>query len=459
MKFIHTADWHLGNTMHDIERSGETDAFLKWLKNKIVSVGAQALVIAGDVFDVVNPSNIAKTQYYRFLASLLSTNCTNVIVVGGNHDSGTLLDAPAGILDALNIKVVGSINNRKVEDLVIELKDSEGRTIGICCAVPFMRNLELEQFYKSNANRGCAHASEVDSDTASDEDLLKRLYADVYQCAFEMRGDRKIPIIATGHLYAANISGRNFANAERDAFALDDFASDNPVAGNSASGSSVSESSVDDGVREVVGTLGNVDISTFPDSLDYVALGHIHYTSMVAKNPKVRYSGSPFVMGFDEANCKRFVLGVDIEQNVAPVIEKIEVPKTIRFEQFKGDLETLRRDLRNLEKELLANPVETYVDLLLTSGEFVNLNDALEDEEKDKHFVVKRHRISRDVLRKGVGFDDGIESTKQFTKEDYFRMLIASNVQEDDDSEVVKQHYDKFIELFNEAVNMAHENA
>ena len=127
MKFIHTADWHLGNTMHDIDRTRETGAFLDWLKTEIATVGAEVLVIAGDVFDVVNPSNIAKKQYYRFLASLLQTKCSNVVVIGGNHDSGSLLDAPAEILEALNIKVVGSINNRSIEDLVVELKNSDGQ--------------------------------------------------------------------------------------------------------------------------------------------------------------------------------------------------------------------------------------------------------------------------------------------------------------------------------------------
>ena len=429
MKFIHTADWHLGNTMHDIERSKETGAFLEWLKREIQEVGAEALVIAGDVFDVVNPSNVAKTQYYRFLASLLDTKCSNVVVVGGNHDSGTLLDAPAEVLAALNINVVGSINNRKVEDLVVELKDSYGNAIGICCAVPFMRNLELEQFYKSSEK----------SEDLSDEDLLKRLYADVYRRAVELRGERDIPIVATGHLYASNLSGRNGEDGASMA-------------------AGVSENSVDDGVREVVGTLGNVDVETFPAELDYVALGHIHYTTMVAKNPKVRYSGSPFVMGFDEANCKRYVLAVDVASKGVPVVEKIEVPKAMRFEQFKGDLETLRQKLRNLEKELVENPVETYVDLLLTSGNFVSLNDALESEEAGKHFVVKRHRISREVLHNGaVGIDDGVESTKQYTKEDYFRMLIASNVKDNAESENVNKIYDKFIGLFNEAVSKAHE--
>ena len=435
MKFIHTADWHLGNTMHDIDRTRETGAFLEWLKTEIATVGAEALVIAGDIFDVVNPSNVAKTQYYKFLASLLTTKCSNVVVIGGNHDSGTLLDAPAEILEVLNIKVVGSINNRCIDDFVVELKNGDGQAIGICCAVPFMRNLELEQFYKS-----CVGDRVGDEDGANDEDLLKHLYADVYRRAVELRGNRDIPIIATGHLYASNLSGRDSESVE------------------SGTAENVANA-IDDGVREVVGTLGNVDISTFPSELDYVALGHIHYTSMVAKNPKVRYSGSPFVMGFDEANCKRYVLAIDAGLGAAPIVEKIEVPKTVRFEQFKGDIESLKRNLRNLETELLLNPMETYVDLLLTSGKFVSLNDALEAEESGKHFVVKRHRISRDILRGANSFDDCVESTKQYTKEDYFRMLIASNAQENVDDDVVKNQYDKFISLFNEAVAKAHENA
>jgi exonuclease SbcD len=435
MKFIHTADWHLGNTMHDIDRTRETGAFLEWLKTEIAAIGAEALVIAGDIFDVVNPSNIAKTQYYKFLASLLTTKCSNVVVIGGNHDSGSLLDAPAEILEALNIKVVGSINNRSIDDLVVELKNGDGHAIGICCAVPFMRDMELEQFYKSSVGDGAG-----DEDGANDEDLLKHLYADVYRRAVELRGDRNIPIIATGHLYASNLSGRDSESVAPG------------TAENVAN-------SIDDGVREVVGTLGNVDVSTFPSELDYVALGHIHYTSMVAKNPKVRYSGSPFVMGFDEANCKRYVLAVDVLPNVEPTVVKIEVPKTVRFEQFKGDIESLKRNLQNLETELLLNPMETYVDLLLTSGNFVSLNDALEAEESGKHFVVKRHRISRDIIRGANSFDDCVESTKQYTKEDYFRMLIASNAQENESADVVKNQYDKFISLFNEAVAKAHENA
>lgn len=423
MKFIHTADWHLGNSMHDIDRSVESEKFLAWLREQIVEKGADALVLAGDVFDVVNPSNEAKSQYFRFLASLIGTCCKNVVVVGGNHDSGSLLDAPAELLSALNIRVVGALGNRSVDDMVFELKDGAGDVIGICCAVPFMRDLELKGFYRK--------ASDGDScgdDSCGDSRILKRFYGDVYARAVEIRGDRQIPIISTGHLYAANLAGR-YGEGEGGV-------------------------SIDDGVRDVVGTLGDVPVDVFPEGFDYVALGHIHYETMVAKNPKIRYSGSPFVMGFDECRIPRRVLLVETGHKLD--VEKLEVPQFIRFEQVEGDLLTLKAKLKALDKELRACPMETYVDVLLTSGEMVNLNDALASEESSRQFVVKRHRISREILNKRGGiYSDGVESTSQYSKEDYFRMLIAEMIKSDVNSDDVKKTYEGFADLFREAVDLA----
>ena len=128
MKLIHTSDWHLGNSIHDIDRSPESQAFLDSLRAQIVESGAEALLISGDVFDTVNPPSWAQHQYYRFLASLQGTPCKNVIVTGGNHDSVARLDAPKDVLDALNVKVVGGLP-RKEENLgsiVFELRGASG---------------------------------------------------------------------------------------------------------------------------------------------------------------------------------------------------------------------------------------------------------------------------------------------------------------------------------------------
>ncbi len=125
MKLIHTADWHLGNQMHDINRTEEYRHFFKWLKEKIIQEKAEVLVISGDVFDVANPSVEARKLYFDFLSVLDETECSNIVIIGGNHDSGNLLDAPKQILKKLNIHVVGSACNIQIEDMVFELKDNK----------------------------------------------------------------------------------------------------------------------------------------------------------------------------------------------------------------------------------------------------------------------------------------------------------------------------------------------
>ena len=55
MKFIHTADWHLGNKFHGHERTDEHRHFLDWLLGVLCQQQPDALLIAGDIFDTANP--------------------------------------------------------------------------------------------------------------------------------------------------------------------------------------------------------------------------------------------------------------------------------------------------------------------------------------------------------------------------------------------------------------------
>ena len=305
MRFIHTADLHIGNSLHELDRIDEFRSFFAWFKDLIVSQKAEALIIAGDVFDTINPSNEARKTFYEFLASLLATDCKNIIIVGGNHDSGLMLDTQSELLKALNIQIVGSLANHSIEDIVYELKDPDGKPLAICAAVPFVREPELREY---------ADSSDEKFATASN----KALYTKVCQKALELRGKREIPVIGTGHLYAANLEGRlNDSNQNI-------------------------ESLKGHGIRDIVGNLGNVSPDAFPTEFDYIALGHIHYTTMVNKNPRIRYSGSPFVLGFDEAEMPHYVLSVDLETGKEPIIEKIEVPQTVHFKRIKGSIDEIQ---------------------------------------------------------------------------------------------------------------------
>lgn len=76
MRLLHTSDWHLGQTLHNYDRTYEHQCFLDWLLDTIVSEEADALLIAGDIFDNANPSSAAQRQLYRFLQRARSARRT-----------------------------------------------------------------------------------------------------------------------------------------------------------------------------------------------------------------------------------------------------------------------------------------------------------------------------------------------------------------------------------------------
>ena len=100
MRFLHTSDWHLGQTLHSFERFHEHQAFLDWLVDVIVAEQIDALLIAGDVYDNANPSATSQKQLYRFLRRAKSAAPhLNIVIIAGNHDSAGRLEAPAPLLE------------------------------------------------------------------------------------------------------------------------------------------------------------------------------------------------------------------------------------------------------------------------------------------------------------------------------------------------------------------------
>jgi DNA repair protein SbcD/Mre11 len=142
MKFLHTSDWHLGRSLYDRKRYEESERFLAWLTDLIIKEQISLLLVAGDVFDSTLPSHRAQELYYRFLTGLLKSPCRHVVIIGGNHDSPTLLNAPGELLKVLNIHVIGSATEHP-EDEVITLKNSSGAAEAVVCAVPYLKDRDL----------------------------------------------------------------------------------------------------------------------------------------------------------------------------------------------------------------------------------------------------------------------------------------------------------------------------
>lgn len=294
MKVLHTSDWHLGRTLYGRKRYDEFEAFLDWLVETIQDNEVDVLLVAGDVFDTSAPSNRAQELYYRFLWHVANSCCRHVVVIAGNHDSPSFLNAPRALLKALDVYVVGAVSEA-AEDEVIVLRDREGAAELIVCAVPYLRDRDIR----------VAEAGEsIEDKERKLLDGIRNHYSEVVALAEQTRGELgvDIPIVGMGHLFTAG--------------------------GKTVDG---------DGVRELyVGSLAHVTAGIFPDSLDYVALGHLHVPQKVNDSELVRYSGSPIPMGFGEARQQKRVCLVEFHSRAASV-EEIDVPTFRQLERVKGD--------------------------------------------------------------------------------------------------------------------------
>ena len=109
LKILHTSDWHLGRSLYGQNRQAEFNAFLNWLMDLLQQERTDVLLIAGDVFDTITPNHAAQELYYRFLAQVAALGlCRHVVIIGGNHDSASFLNAPKSLLSALNVHVIGA---------------------------------------------------------------------------------------------------------------------------------------------------------------------------------------------------------------------------------------------------------------------------------------------------------------------------------------------------------------
>ncbi len=142
MKILHTSDWHIGRTLYTKKRYEEFEQFLTWLADTIQRNEIHALLVAGDVVDTSTPSNRAQEIYYRFLCRMAAATCRHVVVVAGNHDSASFLNAPPGIAQSLDVHVVGCASKIWRSEVLV-LRNERNVPELIVCAVPYLRDRDI----------------------------------------------------------------------------------------------------------------------------------------------------------------------------------------------------------------------------------------------------------------------------------------------------------------------------
>ena len=300
MKILHTSDWHLGQNFYNKSRKNEHQQFLDWLLQQVVEQSIDVIIVAGDIFDTSTPPSYAREMYNKFVVDCSKLNC-QLVLLGGNHDSVSVLKETQQLLKYMGTDVIPNTND-DYPTQVLPLKGKSGEVEALVCAIPFIRPRDV---LTSQAGvSGVERQKQLG-------DAIKQHYASVYQAAVAERekyeNASEIPIVATGHLTAMGVQQS-------------------------------------DSVRDIyVGNLDGFAADGFPPA-DYIALGHIHRPQIVAKQDHIRYCGSPIPLSFDELKSTKQVCIVEFEQGKR-AISQLNVPTFQPLSEIKGDLESIETQL------------------------------------------------------------------------------------------------------------------
>ncbi len=284
MRILHTADWHIGQRLHERQRLDEHTQFLDWLLDTIQEHKVELLLVSGDIFDTSLPSAEATNLYYEFLFRLYNETETYTVITAGNHDSPRHLEAPREFLKMGRIHVVGLAN--EPADCVIRIPNETPRVA--VAAVPYLSENELPHV---------SYESEMEKSERYRE-RLKTFYAD---CVSHM--PTTFPKILMGHFF---VYGGEETDSERNI---------------------------------QIGGASAIRANDFPDGVDYVALGHLHRPQTIEGSTyPIRYSGSPIPMRFNEANYRKKVFLLELsDDGTLTLDEDIEIPIFKELCTVEGD--------------------------------------------------------------------------------------------------------------------------
>ena len=380
MRIIHTSDWHLGQHFIGKSRADEHQLFITWLLSQITTHNIDAVIIAGDIFDTGSPPSYAREQYNQFVISMHNINC-QLIVLGGNHDSVSMLNESKDLLSYLNTKVIANAKDDANEQVLV-LNDSNGNPGAVLCAIPYLRprDIMLSQANESGDQKQQALGT-----------AIAEHYQQVFEKAQQIQAsiDIDVPIIATGHLTAMGVTT---STSVRDIY---------------------------------VGSLEAFPADRFPNA-DYIALGHIHRPQIVGKQPHIRYCGSPIALSFDELNTQKQVLMVDFSNGGLADITPIEVPRFQPMQCIKGDLNEIKTQINIIDKASGDQPV--WLSIEVETQEFLNnLNQRIQEISENLNVEILQLRRVRTDRQTSIKQQQQ-ETLAELTPEDVFDRRLALEV-------------------------------
>ncbi len=333
MKILHTADWHLGKRLDRFSRLQEQAEVMQEIVEIADREEVDLVLVAGDLFDAINPATEAVELFYKTLRQLTKDGRRPVVAIAGNHDSPNFINAPDPLARQCGIILVGypkavveSFGNeyfsivKSCEGLVEIQLHSYDYPVRIL-HTPYANEVRLKQFL----------GEEKDSE-------LNRVLHEHWHTLAEEHCCPKGVNLLMAHLYM-NRRGEEL---------LEEPEGEKPI------------------------KIGNADLiycDAIPTHIQYTALGHLHgHKNIGAADSPVVYASSPLCYSFSEAGQTKSVSVVQVFPGRSVVHERHSLSKGKPL--FRKSFDSVDNAVDWLEQ----NP-DCWVELTMESDTFLSATE------------------------------------------------------------------------------------
>lgn len=292
MRFLHSADWHLGRVYHGVSLLEDQAHVLRQFVRIAADTRPDAILLAGDIYDRSVPPAEAVRLLDLVLSELVLDLRIPVVMIAGNHDGPDRLAFGSGLLRRAGLTVRGPL---EMDAPPLVLRDAHGEVA--VHALPY-----AEPVVVRSALAGLQNGGGEDGEGACPIDSHQAALAVQLQAAraTQPQGARSVVV---AHAF---VLGGGESESER------------PLS---------------------VGGSGAVDAALF-DGFDYVALGHLHRPQQVGP-ARIQYSGSLLKYSFSEADHVKSVNLVELDAAGACAVERIALAPRRDLRIVEGPLDTL----------------------------------------------------------------------------------------------------------------------
>lgn len=300
MKLLHTADWHAGRSLKGADRTPEVRDALLEIADVAKTEAVDAVLVAGDVFDKRNPPAHAEAAVYDFFLSLAEQDIPS-IVIAGNHDSPSQLDALSGLLSRVGARVLGDV--RVAKNGGAFSLNLAGDTLNVA-ALPFISERRLVRM-----------ADLLDADPGQ----WRRRYQEGMKKLVQNLSQNFAPDAVNLLMMHTTMEGATLAHSEYQFYCTEDY---------------------------------TVMTDIIPDMCNYVALGHIHKPQPIKDyaGQGGRYCGSLLQLDFGEAGDTKSVFIIDAKPGrPTELLKQYDITSGKQLRQFRVTYEELERRMSEIE--------------------------------------------------------------------------------------------------------------